>query len=389
MTTERKLSIAFFTDTYKPTINGVVTAVDLFATELRQLGHRVFIFGPRHPKQPREKDYYGLRSFPLPAAPDFRVGIPLSVKVIKQVPDLPIDIVHNHTPGPMGLLGLSLSQAKKVPLVQTYHSLISDYAKFYVPKVLYGIRRFIDWWQYFTYNRCDAITAPTPYIKQYLVQVGIKKQVTVLPTGLNLVEFSQPDMGSIRNFKLPDDKKIVACVSRMNKEKNLMFLVEMFSVLLERNPDTCLLMIGGGPFQKKLERKAAELNIQSSILFTGMCTRTQIAALLKKVDVFTYACRTDTQGIVIMEALAAGKPLVLVDEKVFEPFVDQGCNGYLLGEDHLLFAKVINNIITDPTLQKNMEQHSLLLSQKYSIQKMTAKLVSIYRDILNNPKGSN
>jgi len=375
------LNIAFFTDTYKPTVNGVVIAVDLFASELRRQGHTVYIIGPKHPDYPAEADFFGLRSIPFKAAPNFRLGLPFSGKFLKKMPDLEVDVVHCHTPGLVGILGWSYAKSKKIPLVQTYHSMLSEYAKHYIPKALWGFRRFVDWWQYLLYNRCAVVTAPTPFIKEYLEQIGIERKVTVLPTGLDLDFFEQVDLATIKGFKLPKDKKIVACVSRMNREKNLDFVLESFAVLHQQNPDTFLLMAGGGPHQEQLEQKAEELQITSSILFTGMVTREQIAALLSLSHVFAYTCHNDTQGLVVIEALAAGKPLFLADERVFDPFVTQGENGYLLAEDQQLFATKMNEVLQDEQMLKSMSAKSAELAKQFSISSATQKLLELYETV--------
>jgi 1,2-diacylglycerol 3-alpha-glucosyltransferase len=376
------MNIAFFTDSYNPTANGVVVAINMFASTLRKHGHRVYIFGPKHPRMKKEEDFFGISSFPLPAAPDFRASLPFSLQVLKQIPRLDVDIVHCHAPGPIGFLGLTYAKMKKVPVVATYHTMLSDYARYYIPIIFFPIHKFVHFWDRFFNNRFAAITTPTSRIKEYLLQMGIKRPITVISNGIDIEAIRLSSTTPRSRFDLPKGKRIIGCFSRMAREKNLDFIVETFATLHELNPATHLFMIGGGPYLEVLKKRCTRLGITPYVTFTGLVTRPEGLAQLRRADLFFYSCKTDVQPFVIMEALALGKPLVLLNEKVFECFVDHEANGYLVDEDPILCAKKINHIISHEQLLRSMAEHSAYLAQSFSIEEQTLKLIKLYKKII-------
>ena len=378
----RNLTLAFFTDTYKPAVNGIVTAVDLFATQLRALGHRVWVFGPASPKWAGEPDFVGLRSVPFPVAPDFRVAWPLSKRGLSRIPDTGADVVHVHSPGPIGVLGLRYASGRSLPVVQTYHAMLIDYARHYVPRALVGTQHVVGWWQHFLYNRADLVTAPTSFVRSYLEQIGIQKPVVVLPTGLDLERFRPPHTDTRQRFGLPPDRPIVATASRLAREKNIELIIEAFAILRSERQDPLLLVIGGGPHLRRLKQRVTELGLTDHTVFTGMVSRDDVAALLAAADLFAYACQTDTQGIVVMEAMAAGKPLVLVNERVFEAFVVEGRNGHLVAADPFVFARRLGALLSDAALRERMGRHSLEMAAGFSIERQAAELAALYAGLL-------
>lgn len=376
------MHIAFFTDTYKPTVNGVVTSVALFAQQLRSQGHTVWIFGPAT-KKFTEPFFYSFTSFSLPIYPDFRVGMPFSTKLFKQFHNVPFDVVHCHTPGPVGLLGLVFSQRRKIPRVLTYHTLISAYGKYYLPRYVPGLQSLVTGIDKLFSNHFQAVVAPTTTIKKYLVASGVKPRIAVIPTGIDLERFvPSTDSPTAYQKFFPTNKKIIGCVTRIAKEKNLAFLLEVFKILHCTNQQTHLCFIGGGPYLPQLKKLVHKLELSPWVSFTGAVPNEQVPMLLRFLDVFTYPCTTDTQGMVVMEALAAAKPVVLLDEPVFKVFVKQGKNGYHVSSNANLFAQKINHILTHPRLQQSMAKVSQQLAQNYSIVQQAKKLIGLYQSLV-------
>jgi glycosyltransferase involved in cell wall biosynthesis len=376
------MNIAFFTDTYKPTINGIVTSITLFAETLRAAGHRVYIFGPSAPGF-SEDDYYPFRSLSFPPIePDFRVGIPISTKLLRQIPSLDIDVVHCHSFGPMGMLGLSHALVRRLPNVMTYHSMYSDFTRLRIPAYFAGVHGLIDTFDKFFCNRFQRVTAPTPYIADYLKQIGIKPEVTILPTGIDLTHFRDlphdrpPELAAI-----PPGAKIIGCACRMAVEKNIDFLLQVFAILKQSQPDLYFVLVGGGGHLPALRERASALGLDDRIVFTGPVSRERIPALIRMLDVFTYACQTDTQGMVIIEAMAAGRPLVVTDQKVYHPFVRNGENGFLLAPDEILYAKTILRLLADADLRRAFGRRSQAMAEQFAIGAQTEKLVALYREL--------
>lgn len=377
-----RLHIAFFTDTYRPAINGIVTSIDLFAGELRAQGHRVTVIGPAHPKVDHEPEFHGIRSMPLPVAPDFRVGWPVCRRGVRRLPDLAADVVHLHSPGPIGILGMRYGRRQGVPIVQTYHAMLTEYARNYVPRAVPRPDRLVGWWQHFLYNRGAAVTAPTAHIAGYLGHIGIRRPVTVLPTGLDIRSHPVAATRVRERYALPDRGPLVATLSRLAPEKNVDFLLRSFAMLVELVPESRMLVVGGGPHQRRLERLAFRLRVADRIVFTGLVPREDAVALLSEAQVFAYACRNDTQGLVVMEALAASRPIVLVREPVFDSLVLDGENGFAVLEDEFLFALRLRSILEDERLAARMGARSRRIAEAHGIDRSTRRLVELYRRLI-------
>ncbi len=379
--TDRPLNIAFFTETYKPTVNGVVTAIDTFAQALREKGHTINIIGPNN-KGFEEPGFIGVRSFPVPVSPDFRVPM-ISPSLFLKLDQMPIDIVHSHSPALAGLLALSYAKHRRIPKVQTYHAMISEYARIRIPKFFLGVHSFVDFWDASFLNQFDQVTAPTPYIADYIHQISDTAQVTILPTGIDLTPYQMVKQHSDR-WHLPVGKKIVGCLARLAPEKNLSFILDAFCLLYGLDQNTHLFIIGGGAadYEKAFRKDIEKHKMTEHVTLTGMINHDEIPAALSCIDLFAYACQNDTQGLVVLEAMAAGKPLTILDHTVFTPYVDPGKNGYLLPMDSFLFARKMHEILMNPELARSMGEHSRVKAQSFSIDAQADKLISVYRDLL-------
>ncbi|MBI4014561.1 MAG: glycosyltransferase, partial [Candidatus Aenigmarchaeota archaeon] len=347
------MRIAFFTDTYKPQVNGVVTSVTLFAKELRKR-NKVYIFSP---SGTGEKNCYPSPSVPFPAYSGYRVGLPYNIVA----PDM--DIVHVHSPFTMGMAGMALAKRRNIPIVGTFHTMFPDYLHYLMPdflirSALHGAAKRMSWaFLRAFYNRCDAVIAPSKTVARALAKHGIKN-VRVIPTGM---DFAKHDYTNGMKRRLGITGKMVLHVGRVTKEKRIDFLMDALSCV-----DATLVVASDGPLRKELERKAGK-----NVIFTGYLSEKELRGLYREADAFVMASRSETQGLVLLEAASHGVPCVVLDAPVISDFVKENRIGTVATEKG--FAAAVKK-----TLEKGMRIDVRGPKRKYDIRKCAAELENLY-----------
>ena len=256
----KKLTIVFFTETYTPQINGVVTSTKTFSEELKKLGHRVIIVCPKTDKtQHSTESEWRFKSVAYPFQPEHRIISPLSRK-LKQFKNLKPDIIHIQTPFFMGHLGQFLSWKHDIPLVHTYHTYWMEYL-YYFPLLPKKFRRNADD-LFFTKNfcnRCDHVVVPSGQIETYLNKKEVSPPISVIPTGikLNNDNISKKEIETFKEkYKFKKDYKTLIFVGRIGREKNIYFLIDCLAKIIKKNPKTQLFIAGDGPEKKQLLNNA-------------------------------------------------------------------------------------------------------------------------------------
>lgn len=378
------MRIGFFTDCYLPSGFGVETSIETFRKTLEQMGHQVFVFAPYFPVYKDENpNVFRFRSVRIIKKPPIHFAFPfLPLNGLRERVDLPLDIVHSQTPFGMGLLGKYVSYHQKIPLLYTHHTHYPEYAKVYFKEklVLPKLAEFLVKWYS---DMCDGVIAPSLKIKRLLQKYGVKKQIFVLPTGINL-EFFRKEPGrkeKIRaQLKIKAAQKVLLFAGRMGKEKNLDFLVKSCAEIVKIIPQTRLVMVGDGPHLPILKELARDLKLTENIIFTGSISYSQIPGYYQAADVFLFASLTDTQGLVILEAIASGLPVVALKDEAFSQMVLARKNGFLIKKARPKdFAQKVIELLENPVLWKNFSKQSLQISRDFSKESQAQKLVQIYQ----------
>jgi glycosyltransferase involved in cell wall biosynthesis len=381
------MRIGFFTDTYLPVIHGVEVSIETFRKELEAMGHQVFIFAPESPgykdKNPKVFRFKSQRLIENPEMYYAFAFLPVS-RNFKEIDHFKLDIVHAHTPFSLGLLAKYISERQIIPLIYTHHTHYPEYVKAYFGEELllpYLAKIYSTWFV----NNSNAVIAPSLKIKKLLQDYGVKKtiQIHILPTGINLKFFKK----SVKNrqnlrkkLKISPETKILLSVSRIGKEKNIEFLIKAFHELLKRRKDVLLLLVGDGPILEHLKKISQKLGIAPFIKFAGRIPSEEVPFYYQSSDVFLFASLTETQGIVILEALGCGLPVVALKDDAFSDVVLDGKNGFLIKKQSpKIFAQKITSILNNPTLYKKFSDSALKTAQKFSEKKVVEKLVEIYK----------
>lgn len=349
------MRIAMLTNNYKPFVGGVPISVERQAKELAKLGHQVTVFAPEYKDISQEYDEYRQEHVIRYRTSRRRMenGMVYPRLICKEILEAfeteKFDCIHVHHPMFVGPMALYLGKKYDLPVIYTYHTKYEDYLHYIRPFENVGersaARRSIyrlgkekvvpGYMKWFT-NQCDLILAPTASMQEAMRQGGTKTPTAVFPTGLEDSFYIRDDQkaAALREKYLQGRKHLFCTVSRLEEEKNPKFLLRGIARLKERMEESFrLLYIGEGSMREELEKMAAELGIAEEVIFAGNIENTEIKHYLNASELFLFASKSETQGIVLAEAFAAGCPVVAVKATGVEDIVISGTNGYMTEED--------------------------------------------------------
>lgn len=378
------MKIGFFTDAYFPQVNGVVTSVYETARELRKKGHEVFIIAPKYPNY-KDKDKFVIRLSSV------LVWKKLNIRLATHLPDKTLlslyghrfDIIHVHGVGTISLLGLELAGFRDVPAILTYHTLWSKYSHYVLggilltPKTIERMSRILC-------NRFDAIIAPSVRAKEELFSYGVKRPISVFPTGLNFDKFKKVEKGYLRKkLGIESEDKILLYVGRLGKEKSVDFILHSFEMVCGQNKKAVLVIVGEGPDRKELEKLALDLGLKEKIYFLGNIELEKMPLVYADSDLFVFASQTETQGICVLEAAASGLPVVVVKDSALDGLNIDGGMGFAVSPNQEIFAQKITKLLKDDNLRKQFGKNAKKIVRKnYKIEHLTNELLSYYEKIL-------
>jgi 1,2-diacylglycerol 3-alpha-glucosyltransferase len=380
------MRIGFFTDTYTPQINGVVSSIRLFADALERLGHEVYIFAPT-PRQPSDGPrVVRIPSVPFAFQPEMRLASVYSAQAYRLARQANLDVIHSHDPFAIGLFGLAVAKRFRLPYVHTYHTLYPEYVH-YVWETRFTramaerlSREFCD--------QCDLVLAPSTKIEKALDEWGVTAPVVTLPTGVDTERFGLTDLkaaAALRaRFGVPEGDRLLIFVGRLGLEKNIDLLVEATALL--KTPGARLFLVGNGPHRPDLERHIARLGIGDRVTFTGYLQRDDVAAAYAASDAFFFASLSETQGLVVAEAMASGLPVIAVDDLAIADAVTDGVNGLLVPERAADLAAAADRVLGDAELRARMSEESVQRADGLSIDLMAERLSGLYTDVIAGRK---
>lgn len=381
----RPLTVLFFSDTYRPYVSGVVTSIDVYATELRKLGHRVIVVGPDYPGAPEEEDVVRIPSLPLPAYPNLRLIAPLAPGLIGKLGDMKPDIVHVHHPFAVGLLGIYVARQSACPAVFTCHSFYEEYMR-YIPPLSQPLKTVVRRYLVKFCSYCDLVLAPSQHLSDFLAEIGVDRRLEILPTGIEAhdVDGARPRRASRREGKA----FVMAVVGRLGKEKNVKLALETVFELTRgeashRRNRWRLLVIGGGPESRRLTQLAVELGIKSLVTFLGELPRERVFATLKVADCLLFPSTVESQGLVMLEAMSLGLPVVAAESPAAAELITHGVEGLVTPPTPAGMAAAACRLASDPELQDQMGRAAEARSASFRPAALAARLCSLYDCLLH------
>jgi len=376
------LRIAMFSESYLPRISGVVHSLTAFASSLRAEGHRVFIVAPRvRGYLDADPDVLRVPSVPTPYY-DFPLGLGYTPAVWRTLMASQLDVVHAHAPFTMGSAGAHLARRRGLPLVFTHHTLYDEFVH-YAPGPKWLLRLLTRWYVRRYADRCDCVIAPSATLVARLRAQGVRNRIEVLPTaGVELELFASLDPSWVRTeFGLPAGRPLLVTASRLGKEKTVDRVLHAFAQVLQRR-DAVLLVVGGGPEEAALRRLSGELHLGPRIVFAGLQPHRRTLECIAAGDLFLYGSGSETQGLVIVEAMAAGVPVVAVNAGGVGDAVRDGLTGFLVPPSAAALAEKVIDLLDDAALRRTMAAHAKEVAAEFALPALTRRLVEIYRSLL-------
>jgi 1,2-diacylglycerol 3-alpha-glucosyltransferase len=377
------MHIAHFTNTYHPVISGVVRSVSSFRRALTQLGHNVFVFAQEdNGCDDKEPFIFRYPALHVPLAGDFPAVIPISSFVDQLLPCLKLDVIHSHHPILLGQAAANKASELKLPLVFTFHTQYREYSHYFpLPqeKVQDLLKDAIDHWLKDYMRKCQHIVVPTRSMKKQIEsEYGLKSDVSVVPTGIDLEPYRKADGEVIREKHNWQNNRILISVGRLAPEKNFSRLLKAAALPIHKHPDVRLVLIGDGPERDELEELAEELEIRRQVDFLGKVPFEEIPAYLKAADIFGFASVSETQGLVCLEALAAGLPVVAVDATGTRDVVQNGVVGLLTSNSSAALGQGLCRLLDDPELMTEFRSRAVEAAASFDILLQAKKLVEVY-----------
>ena len=379
------MKILMMTNTFLPHVGGVARSVDAFAREFRSRGHNVLIIAPEFENMPEEEeDVIRVPAIQHFNGSDFSVVYPLPGFLRKTILDFGPDIVHSHHPFLLGATALRVAHILDRPLVFTHHTMYEQYSH-YVPGDSPGLRKFAISMTTRYANLCDQLISPSESVAEVLRERGITAPIGVVPTGVNLDHFKKGNGPGFRAaLGIPADAFVVGHLGRLAPEKNLPFLARAVAQFLKTNSRAHFLLVGTGPSTKEIEEIFVESNLKDRIHHAGVLGGTLMSSAYRAMDVFAFASKSETQGMVLTEAMATGAPVVGIDAPGVREVVRDGENGRLImDEDIDAFVEGLQWVAerNDDEINK-LRATALETADKFSMPRTADTALALYESLL-------
>ena len=378
------MRIAMFTNTYLPHVGGVARSVKTLEDACRRFGHEVKVIAPEFDGAEPSPDVLRVPAIQHFNGSDFCVRLPMPNVVRSFMEDFAPDLIHSHHPFLLGDAALRESWKMKVPVVFTHHTLYERYTH-YVPLDSPALKRIAIQLATEYCNLCDTVIAPSESIAKLLRDRGVESPVRTIPTGIDTASFGAGDGGRFRaGAGIPRDARVIGHVGRLAREKNLIFLAEAVSLRLKEDPGAVFLLVGDGDAREEMLSVLGRSVGEEQIHFAGKKSGRDLADAYAAMDYFAFASQTETQGIVLAEAMAAGKPVVALDGPGVREIVEDGGNGILLRGDATAaeFASALELLMTDAAFSKLCSEKARASAEAYGTDSCARRMIACYEDLI-------
>jgi 1,2-diacylglycerol 3-alpha-glucosyltransferase len=376
------MRIGMMADTYKPHISGITTYISLNKQALENAGHEVFVFtfGDEDYKD-EEANVIRSRGVPI-----IDTGYYLNFGYKRAARKLlkTMDIVHLHHPFLSGSIGLRICRPKGIPVVFTNHTRYDLYAQAYLPLLPYVISEtMLQAYMPAFCRACNRVIAPSAGMRDVLVRLGVDTEIHVIPNGVNLKPFLENQQVVERSkFAIDYEDVVLIYVGRLGPEKNLPFLLRSFAGTAHAYDKVRLLIVGDGPERDNLQDRVKAMGIQKKVFFTGMVPYQTLPEYLHTADVFVTASVTEVHPLSVIEAMAAGLPVLGINSPGIGDTIKDGETGLLSSHDLATFTAQMVRLVTQPELRNDMGLRARQESEKYSIERTTMMMLDLYENAI-------
>ncbi len=378
------MRIGLFTNNYRPLANGLAASVETFAQAFRRAGHAVTVVAPRYGHAPEaEPDVLRVPGWRAPNHHAYVLPLSGWPGVAQAVAALDLDVFHAQHPFLLGAAAGRWARRLGRPLVFTYHTRYDRYAH-YVPGpsglvARLAVRRALAF-----ANRAELVIAPAAAVARELRARGLRTPVEVIPTGVAL----PPLLGeadrreSRRVLGLDPECPLCLSVGRLAREKNQAFLLSAFALILEDLPAARLALVGEGDDRRRLERMAVDLGMGEKVCFVGSVPHQRVGAYYQAADLFLFPSTSETQGLVVLEALAAGLPVVAVASEAAAELLQDGERGTIAAEDPAAFASQAVTLWKQPERRRALSRAGRRVAAGYAPDALAGRLLGLYQELV-------
>lgn len=378
-----RLRVAIFSDSALPILNGVSVSIDTLIRGLRDQGHSVHLFtaGAKGYKDPDAHTYRSW-AWETPWTKGYPLAMPPFIGMLRKFRRHDFDIIHTHTPFTIGFVGLRWAQSHEIPIVSTYHTLYDRYAH-YIP---YFPRRYVRFKMAkhtsFYYGSVNHVIVPSQAALRWLRRHSVSTPATIIPTSRRETQpLNRAEMR--RQLGFSPDQRVLLYVGRLAREKNLPVLFEMAAAVIQKVPSVRLCLVGDGPFRAHAADLVRRLGIGDNVRFVGFVPREEVDHYYAAADLFVFPSITETQGLVVQEAMAFGLPaVVVVGGGASEP-VEDGKNGFIVSNSEAPFSERVLQLLSDDALYAGQSQEARKSVREFGAAAMVGRVLGVYRRVLD------
>ena len=383
------MNIGLFTETYYPEINGVAASVYVLKEELENQGHNVYVFTTTSPGAPKkEKNVYRVHSLPCVLISDRRVGMFYQRKIAAAMKKLDLDVIHTNTEFSLGIFGRIMAKELKIPIVHTYHTIYEDYTHYVTKGIILDnkAKKAVRIFSKVCCNTVDEVIVPTEKVEELLRQYHVKRDIKVIPSGINLDKFdhlnySEEEIETIRlEHGIQKENKVILYLGRVSQEKNIEELIRYMPAYLERHDDAKFVIIGDGPDCSRLKNLAKEMGCEGSILFLGEKPYDDIGKYYQMGDVFVSASKSETQGLTFIEAMASSLPVVAKEDRCLEGILEEGENGFFFQNEEE-FHDALDEILYSGN-EFDYKINAKDTAYRFSTHNFAQAILEVYEDVV-------
>ena len=379
------MRVLFISDVYFPRVNGVSTSIATFRADLGGAGVDTTLVVPQYGEVPVASDTAAIVRVPSRPVPrdheDRLMRWGALRRALHALGKQHFDLVHVHTPFLAHYAGVRFARTAGIPVVETYHTYFEEYLHHYVPPLPRALGRQLA--RSLTRSQCaqvDALVAPSGAMQEMLQSIGVRTPVTVIPTGLPAERFVRGDALRFRAGQaIPAGRPLVLYVGRVAHEKNIGFLIDCFVEVRRARPDALLVIAGEGPAREALKAQAERLGLARDVVFVGYLDRAgALADCYAAAAVFVFASRTETQGLVLLEAMAQGCPVVSTAHLGTASILQGGCGAWVVPEERAAFAHAVIDTLDDPQRAARYGAQAREYAQRWSSRQMAQRMRDFY-----------
>ncbi|KRM45824.1 glycosyltransferase family 4 protein [Lentilactobacillus parafarraginis] len=379
------MNIGIFTDTYFPQVSGVATSIKTLKNELEREGNQVYIFTTTDPhvdKDTYEHNIFRFSSIPFISFTDRRIAVRGLFQAYEIAKELNLDIVHTQTEFSMGMIGKFVAKNLNIPCVHTYHTMYEDYLHYVANGKLLKPVHVKEGTLAFCYHLAGVI-APSDRVLDKLTEYGVKCQMRIIPTGIDVGMYAKTVDDDIRaKYGIAQDAPLMLSISRLAYEKNITEIIKLLPEIVRQVPTVKLMIVGDGPAKEDLEQQVVDLKLEAHVIFTGEISNDHVNAFYQAANVFVSTSESESQGLTYIEAMAAGLPVVVTASD----YTDGLLSSVTLGRTFTQpteFVDIVTEYLEHPVDTHNSKAKALLTRKLHEISAETfgKRVVDFYQNV--------